>query len=333
MTQTEGQIVLIQFFTELVNVKADTVTVLCRWEYEEVGCVGVSVWPQSGQADPSVVPSLQVRLVSDQERREETEEVVGGCPAGLYWCGDTCYSHNVCHQTEATSLPTGHTNLRAAMFVSEEERPCENGLKVRIIGPAEVKVEDEISLEVILENCQSEERRVDIMLGRSHQYEVSHSVHTVSLAEGERRSVSVWAVVRCEGEVRLVMTVSGLRHVHSLQASGPGYPQTEHTSLMLDLSHHNSWTQHHLNVNNITNNILTLSVTGDSLGPLLLNLRPAVTCFDSVSRLSLLTSHYRYRSSRQLPLQELLGQVRAAFQQTLHCKHPQGGFTVHFNTR
>ena len=99
MTQTEGQIVLIQFFTELVNVKADTVTVLCRWEYEEVGCVGVSVWPQSGQADPSVVASLQVRLVSDQERREETEEVVGGCPAGLYWCGDTCYSHNVCHQT------------------------------------------------------------------------------------------------------------------------------------------------------------------------------------------------------------------------------------------
>ena len=70
MTQTEGQIVLIQFFTELVNVKADTVTVLCRWEYEEVGCVGVSVWPQSGQADPSVVASLQVRLVSDQERRE-----------------------------------------------------------------------------------------------------------------------------------------------------------------------------------------------------------------------------------------------------------------------
>ena len=57
-------------------------------------------------------------------------------------------------------------------------------------------------------------------------------------------------------------------------------------------------------------------------------------CFDSVSQLSLVLSHYKYRRHNQLRLEAgLLERMAAAFQQILSCKHPEGGFTVHFNTR
>ena len=84
--------------------------------------------------------------------------------------------------------------------------------------------------------------------------------------------------VRSEGEVVLLLTVAGVRHLHTFLSRGPGVPQCDHTSIMMDLTHHNTWTQHHLNINNNSNNILTLSVTGDTLGPLVLDqLKPAVS--------------------------------------------------------
>ena len=174
-----------------------------------------------------------------------------------------------------------------------------------------------------------------MMVARSHQYEARQAVYEVRLEAGEGRSVVVWVRLLAAGEVRLVMTVEGGRQVHLLQVAGPGYPQSDHTSLLLDLTHHNTWTQHHLSLTNTTSNLLTLSVTGDTLGPLVMDhLQPSVTCFDSVSRLSLLVSHYRYRRARQLSLEEgMEGEMRATFQQILSCKHPEGGFTVHFNTR
>ena len=57
-------------------------------------------------------------------------------------------------------------------------------------------------------------------------------------------------------------------------------------------------------------------------------------CFDCVSQLSLLLSHYHYRRQSQLRQEPgLVERMAATFQQILSCKHPQGGFTVHFNTR
>ena len=84
--------------------------------------------------------------------------------------------------------------------------------------------------------------------------------------------------VRSQGEVRLVVTVGGVRHQHLLLAVSPGNTVTQHTSLLVDLTHHNTWTQHHLAINNNTlNTIVTLSVTGDILGPLILqHIKPAV---------------------------------------------------------
>ena len=104
----------------------------------------------------------------------------------------------------------------------------------------------------------------------------------------------------------------------------------------------------------ILSNTITLSLSGDILGPLILQhlespvSNPEISylkytdktfllqsnCFDSVSQLSLLLSHYHYRRHSQLGQEPGLEERMAAtFQQILSCKHPQGGFTVHFNTR
>ena len=57
-------------------------------------------------------------------------------------------------------------------------------------------------------------------------------------------------------------------------------------------------------------------------------------CFESVAQLSLMLSHYQYRRQSQLRQEAgLVERMAASFQQILSCKHPQGGFTVHFNTR
>ena len=74
-----------------------------------------------------------------------------------------------------------------------------------------------------------------------------------------------------QGSIKLMMTVSEKPLHHDLIVTAPGYLESEHTSLLLDLSQHNTYSQHHLFIRNVTNNLVKLSLTGDTLGPLLLN--------------------------------------------------------------
>lgn len=81
-----------------------------------------------------------------------------------------------------------------------------------------------------------------------------------------------------KGDVRVMMTISNKPHHHDIKVRVPGYQETQHTSLLLDLTHHNRYTQHHLLVKNATNNVVKISVTGDVVGPFLLeDLKPSVS--------------------------------------------------------
>ena len=72
-----------------------------------------------------------------------------------------------------------------------------------------------------------------------------------------------------QGPMQIMMRVSEKLQHHNLLVSAPGYLESEHTSLLLDLTHHNTYSQHHLFIKNVTNNLVKLSLTGDTLGPLL----------------------------------------------------------------
>ena len=245
--------------------------------------MAVSVWPQSGQAD---LARLGLSLLSDQEeeeegREKEEEETVGDCPPGLYWCRDTCYSHSVCYQSpQSQATLQTDTNLRSGQFEDSpsDQDQRQGGLKVNIIGPSDCKVGEEIPVEVVVESEETVET-VEIVVVPSHQYQVSQPVRQLRVEGGQRRSLVVWLEVRSQGEVSLVLTVGGVRHQHLLQALSPGNTRTEHTSLLVDLTHHNTWAQHHLAINNNSlDNIITLSVTGDILGPLILqHIKPPVS--------------------------------------------------------
>ena len=81
-----------------------------------------------------------------------------------------------------------------------------------------------------------------------------------------------------KGDVRVMMTISNIPHHHDIKVGVPGYQEKEHTSLLLDLTHHNRYMQHHLSVRNTTNNVVKVSVTGDVVGPYLLqDLKPSVS--------------------------------------------------------
>ena len=154
-----------------------------------------------------------------------------------------------------------------------------------------------------------------------------------------------------QGSIKLMMTVSEKPQHHDLLVTAPGYLESEHTSLLLDLTQHNTYSQHHLFIQNVTNNLVKLSLTGDTLGPLLLNeVKTSVralkikylnkyppfyfqlNCFDSVAQLSILLSHYKYRKFQQLKIESSLTKLmNSAYQQILSCKQPQGGMAVHFN--
>ena len=80
------------------------------------------------------------------------------------------------------------------------------------------------------------------------------------------------------GDVRVMMTISNNPHHHDIKVGVSGFQETQHTSLLLDLTHHNRYTQHHLSVQNATNNAVKISVTGDVVGPFLFKaLKPSVS--------------------------------------------------------
>ena len=139
-----------------------------------------------------------------------------------------------------------------------------------ISGPEQCKVGEEIPLEVVVE-AGEKEQTVEIVVLPSHQYQVRQPVRHLAVVRGQKRSVVVWVEVRSQGEVSLLLTVGGERHRHLLQVSSPAHTLTEHTSLLVDLTHHNTWTQHHLAINNNSHHsVITLSLAGDILGPLIL---------------------------------------------------------------
>ena len=139
-----------------------------------------------------------------------------------------------------------------------------------ISGPEQCKVGEEIPLEVVVE-AGEEEETVEVVVLPSHQYQVRQPVRHLAVVRGQKRSVVVWVEVRSQGEVSLLLTVGGERHQHLLQVSSPAHTLTEHTSLLVDLTHHNTWTQHHLAINNNSHHsVITLSLAGDILGPLIL---------------------------------------------------------------
>ena len=74
-----------------------------------------------------------------------------------------------------------------------------------------------------------------------------------------------------QGSIKILLTISEKLHHHDLIVTAPGYTESEHTSLLLDLTQHNTYSQYHLFIQNVTNNLVKLSLTGDTLGPLLLN--------------------------------------------------------------
>ena len=154
-----------------------------------------------------------------------------------------------------------------------------------------------------------------------------------------------------QGSIKILLTISEKLHHHDLIVTAPGYTESEHTSLLLDLTQHNTYSQYHLFIQNVTNNLVKLSLTGDTLGPLLLNevktsvrafkakyqnkylqIHFQLNCFDSVAQLSILLSHYKYRKFQQLKIDSSLTKLmNSAYQQILSCKQPQGGMAVHFN--
>ena len=156
---------------------------------------------------------------------------------------------------------------------------------------------------------------------------------------------------KVQGSIKILLTISEKLHHHDLIVSAPGYMESEHTSLLLDLTQHNTYSQYHLFIQNVTNNLVKLSLTGDTLGPLLLNevktsvrafkakylnkypqFQFQLNCFDSVAQLSILLSHYKYRKFQQLKIDSSLTKLmNSAYQQILSCKQPQGGMAVHFN--
>ena len=198
---------------------------------------------------------------------------MGDCPPGLYWCRDTCYSHTVCYHSPHRPGPhQSDSNLVSEMF--ENSRPdqdqSQEGLKVVIAGPEQCKVGEEIPLEVVVEGGQ-EGGTVEVVVVPSIQYQVRQPVRQLGLVGGEKSSLVIWVEVRSQGEVRLLVTVGGESHQHLLQVVSPANTETEHTSLLVDLTHHNTWTQHHLAINNQSDHTtITLSLSGDILGPLIL---------------------------------------------------------------
>ena len=139
----------------------------------------------------------------------------------------------------------------------------------------------------------------------------------------------------------------------------PGPRAAHHTALLVELGQHAALAQHSLQLGSgALANTLTISVTGDTVGPLLLGeLQPPVTsyfnvlpcclclpattvtllqlnCFEAVSQLSLLVSHHTHRKLRRLRIErELVARLSSAHQQTVACQLPGGGTALHFNGR
>ena len=159
------------------------------------------------------------------------------------------------------------------------------------------------------------------------------------------------------GPVRVRAAVCGAEHGLEVLVGVAGRRAQHHTALLVELGQHAALAQHSLQLGSgALANTLTISVTGDTVGPLLLGeLQPPVTsyfnvllccltptivtilqlnCFEAVSQLSLLASHYTHRKLRRLRIErELPGRISSALQQTLACQQPGGGLALHFHGR
>ena len=173
------------------------------------------------------------------------------------------------------------------------------------------------------------------------------------------RSVTVRVTALVAGPVLVRAAVCGAEHGLEVLVRLPGPRAAHHTALLVELGQHAALAQHSLQLGSgALANTLTISVTGDTVGPLLLGeLQPPVTsyfnvlpcclclpvttvtllqlnCFEAVSQLSLLVSHHTHRKLRRLRIErELVARLSSAHQQTLACQLPGGGTALHFNGR
>ena len=173
------------------------------------------------------------------------------------------------------------------------------------------------------------------------------------------RSVTVRVTALVAGPVLVRAAVCGSEHGLEVLVRLPGPRAAHHTALLVELGQHAALAQHSLQLGSgALANTLTISVTGDTVGPLLLGeLQPPVTsyfnvlpcclclpattvtllqlnCFEAVSQLSLLVSHHTHRKLRRLRIErELVARLSSAHQQTVACQLPGGGTALHFNGR
>ena len=174
------------------------------------------------------------------------------------------------------------------------------------------------------------------------------------------RSVTVRVTALVAGPVLVRAAVCGSEHGLEVLVRLPGRRAAHHTALLVELGQHAALAQHSLQLGSgALANTLTISVTGDTVGPLLLGeLQPPVitsyfnvllcclclpativtllqlNCFEAVSQLSLLVSHHTHRKLRRLRIErELVARLSSAHQQTLACQLPGGGTALHFNGR
>ena len=171
------------------------------------------------------------------------------------------------------------------------------------------------------------------------------------------RSVTVRVTALVAGPVMVRAAVCGSEHGLEVLVRLPGRRAAHHTALLVELGQHAALAQHSLQLGSgALANTLTISVTGDTVGPLLLGeLQPPVTsyfnvlpcclclpattvtllqlnCFEAVSQLSLLVSHHTHRKLRRLRIErELVARLSSAHQQTVACQLPGGGTALHFN--
>ena len=249
----------------------------------------LSIWPQSGAG---VLSQLQLSLLTDHDDDDDVAaEIINECPPGLYWCKDSCYSHNICLMTRNQEgdnhprVPGVDFNVLSSMLepqllqqvqifmsnITVLHFTFQGDLRIRLNGPQTINIGEEIPVELVVENQDNQVRDTTIKILSNEKYTLpaSRPSYKLTLQAHQRRSfhMSVKPIVR--GDVRIIVMVDDIVHHLDVYVHVPGYSQSQHTSLMLDHSHHNRYSKHYIRVSNRTNNRVRLTVSGDTLGPLL----------------------------------------------------------------
>ena len=155
-------------------------------------------------------------------------------------------------------------------------------LKIKLNSPKNVNIGEQIPAELVIENLSDQvaEASIKVLSNEKYSLPATRTSFKLTLQAKQKRNFPLSIKPIVTGTVQLMMLINDQPHHHDVEVNVPGYHQSHHTSLTLDLTHHNRYSQHHLLVNNRTNNRVRISVTGDIVGPLLLDeLKPTVRKF------------------------------------------------------